>query len=310
MKWLLASLLVVAALVLPATASADDGKNDTNGFTLRVTGDLHIPPSEIVGAVVVIDGNVTVDGTVTDSLTVISGNAIINGTVKGDTTVISGTLDLRSGAQLEGINLIDSDFLRADGVTVVGAIDQRDGFEIPAGVLAALSVYFWVAMTFTVVVSGLVFATIGGRQLNEAVRVSTAQPSNTLIGTVAFWLVVPALAVGAMLTLVGIPLGLGVLLFVLPAVWFLGYIVAGSAIGKLVLHRSHNTGRPFAATVLGLVLLQLGLIVPVIGGIVALLAGVWGAGALAYLAYRAAGGSSFSPEGPAPVATQTPSPAV
>jgi hypothetical protein len=113
-----------------------------------------------------------------------------------------------------------------------------------------------------------------------------------------------------MLTLVGIPLGLGVLVFVLPTMWFLGYIVAGSAIGKLVLHRSDNTGRPFAATALGLVLLQLGLIVPVAGGIVAVLAGTWGAGALAFTAYRAAGGKGFSPEGPAPVVTQTPSPAV
>lgn len=310
MKWLLASLVIVFALLIPTVASADDGNKQDNGLTLRVTGDLYIPQSEIVGTVVVVDGNVTVDGTITESLTVISGNAIVNGTVKKDTTVISGTLDLRSGAQLQHVNLIDSDLVRADGVTVSGAIDQRDGVEIPAGVLAALSVYFWLAMTFTVVVSGLVFAAIGGRQLNEATRVATGQPSNALIGTIAFWVVVPVIAVGAMLTLVGIPLGLGILLFVLPTVWFLGYIVAGAAVGKLILHRSDNAGRPLAATALGLVLLQLGLIVPVIGGIVAFLAGIWGAGVLTYLAYRAAGGKGFSPEGPAPIITQTPSPAL
>jgi hypothetical protein len=93
--------------------------------------------------------------------------------------------------------------------------------------------------------------------------------------------------------------------------WFFGYIVAGAALGKLILHRGDNAGRPFVATTLGLVLLQLGLIVPVIGGIVAMVAGAWGAGTLTYLAYRAAGGKGFSPEGPsAPVATQTPSPAM
>src|SRR3954451_2798645 len=126
MKWLLASVFIVFALLLPATASADDGKQD-DGFTLRVTGDLYIPPSQIAGAVVVVDGNVTVDGTVKKSLTVINGNAVINGTVEDNTTVISGKLDLRSGAQVQHINLIDSELLRADGVTVTGAIEQRDG---------------------------------------------------------------------------------------------------------------------------------------------------------------------------------------
>src|SRR6476646_8616374 len=105
MKWLLASIVIVFALLIPVTASADDGNKQDNGLTLRVTGDLYIPQSEIVGTVVVVDGNVTVDGTITK-----------------DTTVISGTLDLRSGAQLQHVNLIDSELVRADGVMVSGAI--------------------------------------------------------------------------------------------------------------------------------------------------------------------------------------------
>ena len=80
MKWFLASLFIVFALLLPAIASADDGKED-NGLTLRVTGDVTVAKGETVGAVVVIDGNATIDGTVTDSLTVINGTAIVTGTV-------------------------------------------------------------------------------------------------------------------------------------------------------------------------------------------------------------------------------------
>src|SRR3954468_14901518 len=239
MKWLLASVFIVFALLLPATASADDGKED-KGLTLRITGDVTIAKGETVGAVVVIDGIANIDGTVTDSLVVINGTAIINGTVQNDVTVISGTLDLRSGAHVDGVHLFDSDFIRADGVTVTGAIDQRDGVEVPAGLLAALSVYVWVAMTLAVVVAGLAFAAIGGRQLNEAAHVFTGELSNTLIGAISFWVAVPVLAVVAIMTVVGIPLGLAVLLVVLPGVWFLGYIVAGAALGKLILHRGDN----------------------------------------------------------------------
>lgn len=309
MKWLLASVFIVFALLLPATASADDGK-DHDGFTLRITGDVTVAKDETAGAVVVIDGTATIDGTVTESLVVINGTAIINGTVREDVTVISGTLDLRNGAQVNSINLFDSDLIRADGVTVSGAIEQHNGIEVPAGFLAALSIYFWIAMTLTIVVAGLAFAAIGGRQLNDAAHAFVGEPSNTLIGTIAFCVAVPVLAVVAMLTLVGIPLGLAILLVVLPSVWFLGYIVAGAALGRFVLHRNDNAGRPLAATTLGLVLLQLAVIIPVVGAFVAFLAGTWGAGALAFTAYRAAGGKGFGSSHGATAVTTTPSPAM
>jgi hypothetical protein len=310
MKWLLASIVIVFALIIPTIASADDGKEDTNGVMLRVTGDVTVAKGETIGAIVVIDGNATIDGTVTDSLTVIKGTAVVSGTVHSDLTVISGTLELRSGAHVDSVNLISSDFIRADGVTITGPIDQRDGIEVPAGFLAALSVYFWVAMTLTVIVAGLTFAAIGGRQLNEASRLFTGEPSNTLIGAVSFWVIAPLLAVAAILTLVGIPLGLGMLVIVLPIAWFLGYIVAGAWLGKLILHRGDDTGRPFAAVTLGIVLLQLSVIIPIVGALIALLAGVWGAGALAYMAYRAAGGKDFGSSNGTPVIAATPSPAV
>ena len=189
MKWLLASLFIVSALLLPATASADDG-NEDDGLTLRVTGDLYIRRHRLP-ADVVIDGNATVDGTITNRSTVINGTAIVNGTVRTKSSVVSGTLDLRSGASLKASPL-DSDLIRADGVTVTGAIEQRDGVEIPAGVLAALTVYFWVAMTFAVVVPASPLWRSAAVSLTVLLtRVATGEPSNALIGTIAFWVIVP-----------------------------------------------------------------------------------------------------------------------
>jgi hypothetical protein len=107
-----------------------------------------------------------------------------------------------------------------------------------------------------VVVAGLVFAAVGSRQLNEAARVMTGQPSNSFIGAVFLWVVLPIIAVMAMLTLIGLPLGLGLLLMVLPAMGFFGYIVAGARLGTLILHRDDAAQRrPLAATALGLILL-------------------------------------------------------
>jgi hypothetical protein len=301
MKWLLASLVLLAVLFTPAVASADDGRKG-DGVLMRITGDVTVAKDQVVSNVVVIDGTVTVDGTVQESLTVISGTAIVNGSVHGDITVISGTLDLRSGAQVASLNLIDSDLVRADGVTVTGAISQHDGIEVPTGLIAALSVYFWLALTATIIAAGLVFAGIGGRQLNGAAQVMTGDPLNALLGGVFLWIGLPIVAVIAMLTLVGIPFGLGILLVALPALWFLGYIVAGAWLGNIILRRDTTAAHPLLATALGVLLLQLGLLVPVVGAVVAFLAGAWGAAALTYLAFRAAGGKGFKASGASPMA--------
>lgn len=236
MKWLLAPI-VLLALFFPSVASADDGR-EGEGLLMRVTGDVTIARDQVVSNVLVIDGTVTVDGTVADSLTVISGTAVVNGTVRGELTVFSGALNLNTGAQVNRLNLISSDFMRADGVTVSGAISEHDGIEVPTGLIAALSVYFWAAMTLAVVAAGLVFAGIAGRQLNEASHTMTGDPLNALLGSAFLWIGVPLVAVLALLTIVGIPLGLGILLFVLPVLWFLGYIVAGAWLGKLILPAS------------------------------------------------------------------------
>ena len=58
-----------------------------------------------------------------------------------------------------------------------------------------------------------------------------------------------------------------------------------------------DTGKPLLAAALGVLILQLLVIIPVVGWVIAAIAGLWGAGALAYYAFAAAGGRSF--EGPA-----------
>jgi hypothetical protein len=277
----------------PTAAFADDGR-DADGLLFRISGDVYVPPGQTVGSVVVIDGNATIDGRIKNSLTVVSGNAVITGSVGGSVNVISGTLDLRDGSTVEEVNTVDSELLRADGATVNGKIHQREEFEFPVAIAAAVSVLFWLSMTVSVVVAGLLFAAIGGRQLREASQTLTGDAVNTIIGVVMLWVAVPIVAVLAMLTLVGIPLGLGVLAFLLPVLWFLGYIVTGTWLGSLILRGSGSGGHPFAASALGLLLLQIAVLVPFMGVLLALLAGVWGAGALAYLAYRAAGGKGFS----------------
>jgi hypothetical protein len=307
MKWLATAAFALSLALFPSLALADDG-GEADDVLVRVRGDVHVAKGETVGSVVVIDGNATIEGKVDKSVTVINGNAVISGEVGGNLTVVSGNIDLAGASRVNNVFSIRGNLIRAEGATVTGEVRERDNVRFLGQIGAVFSFLFWVAMTIAVVIAGLVFAAIGGRQLSQSAEAMTTDAVNAIVGVVFVWVAIPAIAVVAMITLIGLPLGLGLLLFVMPTLWFLGYIVAGARLGAaLVGLAGRESGvHPFAATTVGVVLLQIVVLIPVLGAIVALLAGVWGAGAVAVSAYRAAGGKGFTPAAATPGAQPQP----
>jgi len=120
-----------------------------------------------------------------------------------------------------------------------------------------------------------------------------------LLATLVLWVAVPVAAVIAFVSVVGIATGIGIVLFVTPALWFIGYLVAGVAIGDGILGatRREQGGRPYAAVTLGLATLLLLGLVPVLGAIVMSIAGIVGSGAVALVAWRSLRGSGVQAAG-------------
>jgi hypothetical protein len=303
----LALVLAVLFAAFPGAAFAAD--EDAGDLLLRIGGNVVVGPSETVGSVVVIDGDAVIEGTVTDSVFVIDGDVQVTGTIEGDLTVISGSATLASGSSVNNVSMIRSDLDRASGATVLGDVNEQDDFGLAGGVIALFSILFWLAMTVAVIASGLVFAAVGGRQLRATAETMTGDAVNTILGFVFVWIALPIGAAILVATLVGLPLGLGIFLFLLPALWFLGLIVAGTRLGlALVRASSREPGdHPYLAAFVGLLILQVLILLPVLGAIAVFLAGVWGASALAVTAFRAAGGKGFvgsSPTAPQPAAPE------
>lgn len=299
MKWLWIAAFAVAVALAPSSALAQEGDND-EGLILRVSGDFVLARGETVSVLVVIDGNAQIEGTVTDSVLVVEGDAVVTGTIEGDLTVISGDIDLRSSANVNNVNSVNGDIVRAQGATVSGDVTERGSLRVGGAIAALFSLLFWLGMTIAALAAGLVFAAVGGHQLTEAGRVMK-DPVKSILGVVFVWVALPIIAVVAMITLVGLPLGLGVLFFLLPALLFLGFIAAGQYLGRMIVGRSgREVGEhPYLATFLGVLILSLVILVPVLGAVIALLAAIWGAGALAMTAYQAAGGRGLSTQKPA-----------
>jgi hypothetical protein len=297
-------VVLVALLVAttPTVAFAEDGED--RDLLLRVGSDVRLPPGERVGRLIVIDGDALIEGEVAKSVVVLEGDAIVTGEISGDLTVISGNIRLEQSAQVKNVTSIRGDIVKAHGALVTGEMRERDNFGWLSAAAAVFSILFWLGLTVALVTAGLIFAAVGGRQLRDAAERMTGDAVNTILGVVFVAVALPMIAVLAIVTVIGIPLGAGLLLFLLPALWFLGYLVAATRLGSILVGFGSDqpAGHPYAATVLGVVLLQLIVLIPVLGLFIALLAGTWGAGALVFNAYRAAGGRGFAAISSAPAA--------
>ncbi|HMM41979.1 MAG TPA: hypothetical protein PKA95_08775 [Thermomicrobiales bacterium] len=291
---LLAAVLLVA--LIPASALAADGTDDGD-FILQINRPVVIEAGESVDALVVVSDDATVAGTVTEGLFVIDGDAWISGAVEGDVTVVSGTLHLLSGSQTDHISLVRSELVREDGAVVTGSIDRTQGVDFWS--TALFSIVFWLGMTLVLLVSGLVFAAIGGRQLARSAALLGQRTAGSIGWAAILFIGLPLLSVPVILTLVGIPLGVGILLFLLPALWFLGFIVAATAAGGWLVRRfgwSEQPEHPYLAVAVGVAVFGVIGAIPWLGGLFAFFAGIVGAGAMAYAAWRGWRGSAVPAE--------------
>lgn len=302
-----AFVLVAAAAIaglIPGVASAgqETGDGDSDDIVIRIDGDYRLPSGESVGTAIVISGDADIDGAVRDALIVIDGVATIRGRVNGDITVISGDLRLAAGAVVNDVLLIRSDLEREPGSTIAGDVTRRSRLLFP-GAAVVLGILAWLGVTVMAILAGLLFAAVGGRQLSSAAASLVESPGQTILGAVVVVVGIPVAAVAAFVTLLGFVAGLGLLLFLLPALLFLGYLVAGAWLGSLITRQRNQPGdpvHPYAEVAAGVALLQVALFIPGLGVLAATLLSMWGAGGLAYLGWKAFRLSPETRASPAP----------
>lgn len=303
-------ILFLLLAMVPGSALAQD-QQEEGSFVLGINSDTYVRPEQSIETLVVIDEDAVVDGTVTGALFVISGTATVNGSLDGDVTVINGTINLGESATVANdVVLIDGEMNRAEGSTVGGEVHDRS-FAFYDWQLTFLSILFWVGTTIVILLAGLLFAAVGGRQLTGAGNLITERPGGVILAALIAGIGLPVAAVVAIVTLVGIPVGIAVLIFLLPALWFTGYLVAGTKLGNVILNRrtaTTDSEHPYLAAVLGLAILQFASLIPVLGFTLAWIAGFVGTGAVAYYAWRGWRGAGTI-EGPAPTIAAQPAPA-
>ena len=247
---------------------------------------------ESVDTLVAVNSEARVAGAVRDTLVIVNQTATVSGDVGGDAIVLNGTLHLEPTAHIGGdVVLINGELSQADGAVIAGSVVERQGASIGAEfnrVTAAVSLIAWLGMTLLFVVVALGWVAVGGRQLSDIAGLLGARPGLAALAALIFWIAVPVVAFLAFVTVIGIPIGI-TLLLVVPILWGLGYVVTGTRLGFVLADLRHTTpdlDHPYLEAVLGVVIFQLIGLIPIVGGIVVALAGLFGAGAIVVHAWR------------------------
>jgi hypothetical protein len=278
---LAAALVAAVALVAGAPAAGAQDRADRDNLVV-VTGRAEVHEGERFHNVVIADGPVTVDGTVTDNVVAFHGDVTVNGTVENDVVALDGRVSVASGGHIAG----DVTARHRPTVESGGRFDgswerwNPSAWSMATTILTRLAL--WLAVSISTLVLGLLLYLVAPRApfaVHEAARsrVGAAIGWGLLL---AIGLPLAALIVTA--TLIGLPLGLGVL-FALGLIYGVGYVAAAWLLGRTVARTAH----PLLSFLAGWGILRLVALVPVLGGLCWFAAVVIGLGSIAVAIWRA-----------------------
>jgi len=277
------------------------GPADAAELLARV-GELDVPAGTVVhGDAVALRGTVSVEGTVDGDVVALGGNAVVVGRVGGSVRAIGGNVVLGATAVVGGTATAQGGSVTAAPGASVGhpgatpapppgvpAIPLPGPGEVPApwpppalwfpmalAIIAAMKALIWLFVLVTVLgfigttwLTAVLFPKLSGRLAGLLERTPTVAFGTGLVG----WAALGVLGAVLVMSIVGLPLVLLLVLAVLTAFQF-----GVTAIAVLCGRRLRPAGVGLEALV-GAVVLAVAFAIPDLGGLLVLLAGIWGIG--------------------------------
>jgi hypothetical protein len=273
--------LLSALLALLLTAGSASAATDH----VVITGGAVVPAGQTAGDVIVIDGTVTIAGHATGDVLSVSGPVRVTGRVDGDVIAVSDPAVLGPAARVGGdLRYGDERPVLARGASVGGKVNKEDFADAANGWGWVSTLGWWLAVSVSTLIIGALLVWLAPGALHAAARAVREHLGGTVGWGVAIAIGVPLLAVLALVTLVGIPFGVALLLAAIP-VLLVAYATAAWIVGRRVL-RNRSTS-PWVALLAGWGILRVLALIPVAGALVGLAATVVGLGALTLALWQA-----------------------
>jgi hypothetical protein len=282
---ILLGLVIGLFVVAPLALAADDMAN-TGRVLISTQGDVTLPAGEQADLVLVTKGTAHVAGTV-NTVVVIDGSADLTG------ATVETIVAIRGDVAVDGSSVVTGDIMTLDATTSVdpaaamgGQVRDLAPDIVGIGfVLGPALFLLYVGFALAAIAAALLLAGLAARQVRSAENLIRREPLLTAgVGLLGLFLPIVLLVV-LTATVIGAPLAFGIAFGLWPLAAFVGYLVAGIAIGDWIVGRLSpgvTRERPYLAAVVGLLVLELVGIVPLVSGIATL----FGYGAVLLLAWR------------------------
>jgi hypothetical protein len=276
----IAALLSALLAVLLAAGSASAATDH-----VVITGGAVVPAGETTGDIVVLDGAVTIAGHATGDVVSVSGPVRVTGRVDGDLIAVSDRALLGPRARVGGdLRYGDEPPVLSPGASVGGKISNEDWADAANGWGWVSALGWWLAVSVSTLIVGSLLVWLAPRALYAAEQAVREHLGATVGWGVAIAVGVPLLAVLALVTVVGIPFGVALLLAAIP-VLLVAYTTTAWIVGRRLL-RNRSTS-PWAALLAGWGILRVLALIPVAGALIGLASTVVGLGALAVALWQA-----------------------
>lgn len=271
MKKIVTLLAIVSAFIFVFSTTAWAQIDGEARNIVRFGEDIEIEEGEVVsGDLVVFGGDAIVAGTVEGNVTVLGGDVELKSTaeIDGELTVLGGRIEREPGAEVK------------EGVTSGRRFIPRRGFWIDPTTWFGFSLLFnFLTLLGTLALGAIVVALLPDYSEKIALFIAREPWQAVGVGFLALLLVVPAIVLLA-ITIIGILLIPLFIIFVVAA-YIYGYIAASLLIGKRIFEVSKaSASTPIAEAVVGILVVGLLRFIPFVGGLIGLVVGLLGFGAV------------------------------
>ena len=212
-----------------------------------ISGDVTVARGETVDGVYVVSGDATIAGEVDGDVIVLSGDVLVSGRIDGDLFTAGGKARLLPSAEVTGdVGYGDEHPQVALDARVHGDVTKQDWPDL-GGVFAGVGGFvIWLAMTLSLLVFGALLLLIAPRAADALEARSRERLGPTIAIGIAIAIVLPVVAFIAAITLVGLPLAIGIGLALLP-LGTVAYLVSAYALGRRMVESPRHRMLAFLA---------------------------------------------------------------
>jgi hypothetical protein len=268
---------LLALLALTAPAFAAEPRGETDEAIVVVNGDITVESGETVEGVFIAHGDARIAGRVDGDVVVAAGDVLLRGRVDGNLITISGRARLLPGASVGGdLTYGDEPPRVAPAATVSGSIQEEDWSDSIDFLPFVGAFVFWLAVGVSSAVLGILLLLIAPRAADAVFERARDRIGPVIAIGIAIFIVLPIAAVLAAITLVGLPLAVGIGLALLPLA-AIAYVAAAWALGRAIVKPPRERILSFLA---GLAILRAAALIPILGLLVSFAAVIVGLGLL------------------------------